>query len=506
MPIRRDMPRLARSLAFGPLLLVLLASGAPAEVYRWTDEAGGTRYAGKLSQVPPEKRAEAVDSVNREAPSRLQTFEAPAARPAARSAASGAVLRIPYEQHGNAILVHARLNDRVTAPFYVDTGAADVVIPAGVAAQAGVEVTADTPREIYATANGMIRQAVVRLDAVEIGDARVENVRGSVSDSLPVGLLGTSFFNHFTLQIDPAARMLMLVRNPNMPGGVSAEQWSERFRALHERQARLEAYLEDGTLADPARARQLAARREELAAKLEALEAEADRAQVPESWRMMRRSLCVLAVGLGLVAGAARADCSCSSRRQDALHERSLPVPGRGGARAERSAPAHALERRAAGGVPALARAPGGQRHRRRGGGAGLAREARGGAVRAEADRSPARDAPRSGRLVQSRPRGMGGGPGRHPPRRRLRGRRRERARAAPRAEAPPVLSRRGPRRGVPPRRLPAPAGCDNSNFFLRSLRSLRARGNRACGVAHRIRGPAGWSAPLRRGPLSAAS
>ena len=279
------MPRLARSLALGPLLLVLLAGGAAAEVYRWTDESGRTHYAGELSQVPPENRAEAVDSVNREAPSRLQTFEAPAGRPAAHSASRGGALRIPYEQHGNAILVHVRLNDRVTAPFYVDTGAADVVLPAAVAAKAGVDVTADTPREIYATANGLIRQAVVRLDAVEIGDARVENVRGSVSDSLPVGLLGTSFFNHFTLQIDPAARMLTLIRNPHMPGGASAEQWSERFRALHERQARLEAYLEDGTLADASREQQLAARREELAAELEALEAEADRAEVPAAWR-----------------------------------------------------------------------------------------------------------------------------------------------------------------------------------------------------------------------------
>jgi len=276
------MPRLARSLALGPLLLVLLAGGATAEVYRWTDETGHPHYAGKLSQVPPEKRAEALDSTQREE-SRFQTFEGPPA--AARPASRGNVLHIPYEQHGNAILVYARLNDRVTAPFYVDTGAADVVVPAAVAAQAGVAVGADTPRESYATANGMIRQAVVRLDAVEVGEARVENVRGSVSDSLPVGLLGTSFFNHFTLQIDPAARMLTLVENPDMRGGASAETWSERFRGLRERQKRLEDYLADGTLTDAARLKELEKKRDQLAAELEALEAEADRAEVPPAWR-----------------------------------------------------------------------------------------------------------------------------------------------------------------------------------------------------------------------------
>jgi len=268
------------------VLLVSLAGGAKAEVYRWTDDSGREHYAGALSQVPPEKRAEALESAKRAAPSRLQTFETPASRPsAAHMARRTGVLRIPYEQHGNAILVYVRLNDRVTAPFYVDTGAADVVLPAAVAERAGVIVGADTPRETYGTANGLIRQAVVRLDSVEVGEARVENVRGSVSESLPVGLLGTSFFNHFTLQIDPAARMLTLIENPDMRGGASQVQWSERFRALRDRQARLEAHLEGGPLFEESRTRELEARRDEIAAELEALDDEANRAGVPAAWR-----------------------------------------------------------------------------------------------------------------------------------------------------------------------------------------------------------------------------
>jgi clan AA aspartic protease (TIGR02281 family) len=183
------------------------------------------------------------------------------------------------------MLVHVRLNDRVTAPFIVDTGAADVVVPAAVASQAGVAVEAGTPRETYATANGLVRQAVVHFDTVELGGARAEHVRGSVSESLPVGLLGTSFFNHFTLQIDPAARMLTLVPNPDMHGGASEAQWSERFRGLRERQRRLEAFLADGALLDESRARELEGRRERLLAELDALEQEADRAEVPAAWR-----------------------------------------------------------------------------------------------------------------------------------------------------------------------------------------------------------------------------
>jgi hypothetical protein len=106
-----------------------------------------------------------------------------------------------------------------------------------------------------------------------------------VSESLPVGLLGTSFFNHFTLQIDPAARMLTLVVNPNMRGGVSEVQWRERFRELRQRIARLCDHLEDGTLTNDTRVRELSARRDALAEDLDRLETEADRADVPGGWR-----------------------------------------------------------------------------------------------------------------------------------------------------------------------------------------------------------------------------
>jgi predicted nuclease with TOPRIM domain len=98
-------------------------------------------------------------------------------------------------------------------------------------------------------------------------------------------LLGTSFFNHFTLQIDPAARMLTLIENPDMRGGASQAQWSERFRALRDRKARLDEHLERGSLLDESRGRELEARRDELAAELEALDEEADRSGVPAAWR-----------------------------------------------------------------------------------------------------------------------------------------------------------------------------------------------------------------------------
>jgi clan AA aspartic protease (TIGR02281 family) len=277
------MFRPAASAAVG-LFVFALSSGASAEVYRFTDEAGREHFVNELSQVPPAQRAAAQQETERRSPSRLQTYEAPARAPV-RGAARRGVLHVPYQQHGNAMLVYVRLNELVTAPFVVDTGAADVVVPAALARQAGIVVEPGTPRETYATANGLVRQAVVEFESVAVGEARVEGVRGSVSDSLPVGLLGTSFFNHFTLQIDPAARVLTLTPNPHMPGGTDQNEWSERFRALRARHARLERYLAEGTLTSESRQRELEQRRAALAAELEALEREADRADVPAAWR-----------------------------------------------------------------------------------------------------------------------------------------------------------------------------------------------------------------------------
>jgi sigma54-dependent transcription regulator len=66
---------------------------------------------------------------------------------------------------------------------------------------------------------------------------------------------------------------------------VSEAQWRERFRELQQRIARLDDYLEDGTLTSDARVRELGARRDALAEDLDRLETEADRADVPGGWR-----------------------------------------------------------------------------------------------------------------------------------------------------------------------------------------------------------------------------
>ena len=273
-------------LAAAALLAVGLAGPARADIFHWTDAEGRTHFTQDLAQVPPGHRAEAERSARKEGP---RTETAPAAALARASAAPRArsprAVHIPFEKHGNAMLVYARINDAVTAPFLVDTGASDVVVPSHVARAAGVQVTRDTPRERYQTANGMIESPIVTLSSVEVGEARLEGVRGSLSDSMTVGLLGGTFFNHFTLQIDPGAAVITLLPNAQVRGGANQAEWRERFQALRREIEAIDAHTSGGRLLDDERVEALARKRAARVADLEALEQAANAVGVPQAWR-----------------------------------------------------------------------------------------------------------------------------------------------------------------------------------------------------------------------------
>ncbi len=270
----------------------LLAAGSSAQIYRWTDAQGREHFTQDLQQVPPAKRQEAEAAAARSAasPSRLQTFEAPASRPSSSSVTSRRrgskrLLQIPFHRRGNTMFVKVRINDQTDALFMVDTGASDVLIPAAVAQEAGIYVGPNTPRNTYQTANGLVTQPVVTIDAVEVGDVRVEKVQGSISESLQVGLLGGTFFNRFTFQIDPGAHVITLVPNDRTRGGLSEAQWRERFRETRGRLVALERYLDENNFTRDARVAQLERNRETMQGELDALEVEADQADVPQAWR-----------------------------------------------------------------------------------------------------------------------------------------------------------------------------------------------------------------------------
>jgi clan AA aspartic protease (TIGR02281 family) len=286
----------------GSLGVALLAQPGRGEIYTWTD-AEGTHFTQDLQSVPPEHRGEARQRANQaEPPSKVQTYSSTPASPApsaARRAAAGRaasgggggrVHRIPVERAGTGMIVPVRINGRVTAPFIVDTGASYVLIPAAVAEEAGVEVGRDSRTMRFSTANGVVEQPIVTLDTVELMDASADDVPASISPSMQIGLLGLSFLNRFTFQVDASAGVLTLVENDmaeggDLRGGRSENQWRMEFGGLLRRIEEIDARRQGTPSSRTRLLADLDAEEAEAERQLEALDSEADQANVPDAWR-----------------------------------------------------------------------------------------------------------------------------------------------------------------------------------------------------------------------------
>jgi clan AA aspartic protease (TIGR02281 family) len=275
----------------GFVLLLVLPSWSTAEIYRWTDVEGRVHFTQDLSQVPAAHRSAAEQGAAAPRTDRLQIYStSPAAdratvRARSRGPRFGEMLRIPFERRGDVMVVEVTLNDRVSAPFLVDTGASDVSIPAALADRLGIQIGPDTPYRRYTTANGVIAKPVITLDSVQAGEARLEQVRASVSSTMDVGLLGGAFFNNFTFQIDPAANQIAVVLNDRVRAGRSEAQWRQQFQRVRGDLVRLERYIEENHFTRESRVAGLQEKRVELEGKLQTLEEEANLALVPQAWR-----------------------------------------------------------------------------------------------------------------------------------------------------------------------------------------------------------------------------
>jgi clan AA aspartic protease (TIGR02281 family) len=198
--------------------------------------------------------------------------------------------RIRVSRAGTSMMVQVRLNNSVTAPFLIDTGASDVLVPQAVADQLGIQVGPNTRTKRYSTANGVITTPVVMLRSVALGDAVVENVPASISPSMKVGLLGLSFFNHFTYNIDAARGIVSLrpnnlAENGSIRGGRSQAQWTAEYANLRRRIERLDAEKKRTPSSHGREHRRLAKVRDQLDREQRLLDGEADQARVPMVWR-----------------------------------------------------------------------------------------------------------------------------------------------------------------------------------------------------------------------------
>ena len=123
---------------------------------------------------------------------------------------------IQIERRGDAYYVPVRINDTITLPFLLDTGASDIVIPADVALtliRAGALTSGDfIGKSRYRLADGSEAVSdVVNLRELQVGEHSVRNVTASISPLQGEPLLGQSFLSKFgTVTLDYRRLVLIL--------------------------------------------------------------------------------------------------------------------------------------------------------------------------------------------------------------------------------------------------------------------------------------------------------
>jgi clan AA aspartic protease (TIGR02281 family) len=109
---------------------------------------------------------------------------------------------VPLKKDGGTFVVPVQINGAITLDFTIDSGAADVTVPADVFStlrRTGTITAADiTGEQTYVLADGAKTKSVTFIiRSLRVGDRIVENVRGSVAPAQGSLLLGQSFLERF---------------------------------------------------------------------------------------------------------------------------------------------------------------------------------------------------------------------------------------------------------------------------------------------------------------------
>jgi predicted aspartyl protease len=215
---------LRTALAAGLVGSLLSGATAPvsAQIYRWTDERGETRYSQGINSIPPRFRSGAVMM---SAPSQPSAPEPAPQTPAAAAPPAGSNPSAPAGGRGGQgsariaftpgqpIMVNARINGGGNTQLLLDTGAQGTVISPTALAALGISYR-DAVRGSIKGVTGDANVLAVRVESIEVEGARFGPLMvvshdaglGSGRD----GLLGRDFLDNFVVTIDSANRVVIL--------------------------------------------------------------------------------------------------------------------------------------------------------------------------------------------------------------------------------------------------------------------------------------------------------
>jgi predicted aspartyl protease len=138
------------------------------------------------------------------------------AAPTSQAPNQTAVLQVPLQRQGGTYVVPVLINNAITLNFVVDSGAADMSVPADVfstlARTGTIRDTDIIGEQTYVLADGSKITFTIR--SLKVGDRVVENVSGSIAPSQGSLLLGQSFLERFkSWSVDNTKHVLLLEPN-----------------------------------------------------------------------------------------------------------------------------------------------------------------------------------------------------------------------------------------------------------------------------------------------------
>jgi clan AA aspartic protease (TIGR02281 family) len=181
-------------------------------VYTWPD---GRRYVGELRGDLPNGRGTLTLADGRQQTGEFHDGDYAGTTPVA-AAGTVTAAEIPLEKRGGIFIVPVLINESLSLDFYLDSGAADVSVPAAAfeaLKRAGTIGPGDIiGSETYLMANGVAKKATIfRIRSLKVGSVVLENVRGSLSEQTGPPLLGMSFLGRFSSwSVDNGRNVLVL--------------------------------------------------------------------------------------------------------------------------------------------------------------------------------------------------------------------------------------------------------------------------------------------------------
>jgi Aspartyl protease/Domain of unknown function (DUF4124) len=175
-----------------------LTGPAAAEIYKCTDDSGHSHYVDGIDGVPEPYRARAGAVGLRNAPASSTITQ-----PALPQAPSGGTT-IRYTP-GERIMVDARVNGTHSVRLLLDTGADKTLIAPRALVAAGVSLARASIKGSIVGVTGNVDVQGVKIDSLEVGEARVGPllvVSYDMNQPGSDGLLGRDFLERFNVAID----------------------------------------------------------------------------------------------------------------------------------------------------------------------------------------------------------------------------------------------------------------------------------------------------------------